>query len=138
MAKRKKRPPLPVSPYPMAPRPLGLDWLELPVRHPAISAAVYEALGFQRRRPVRGWPLLSVGGLSLVLRPIGSCGSTQTELGLVLQIAVDDVQTLRRKMIALGLHPRPIRRQSRGDLAFTWTDPDGHTMRFVGARREPA
>lgn len=139
--------------YPASPCILGLDWLELTVRHPVRTAATYEAIGFTLRGRDGSRPRLSVGGTMLVLHGArgspGSPGSPRSpnppnpsglskgtkprpEQQVRIQLVVDDVGAKRRQLIHLGLKPGPLRRQSRGDWVFEWRDPDGHAICFVG------
>lgn len=135
--------------YPASPCILGLDWLELTVRHPVRTAATYEAIGLALRGREGSRPKLSAGGMTLVLRgargSAGSPGSPGLGMGkgtepkpgqrVRIQLVVDDVEAKRRQLTGLGLKPGPLKRQGRGDCVFEWRDPDGHAICFIGPRR---
>lgn len=129
---------VPVWAYPVAPHAIGIDWLELSVRDPGATAAIYEAIGFQHRGRLRRGPVVAIGGKMIILRPCAIDDAEITPGRLVLQIAVDDIAAQRKRLLDLKLEPGPIRRQPRGDAAFLWTDPDGVQLRFVGPRRKAA
>ncbi len=135
-AKRKKKPEPPVTAYPVSPYIIGMDWIELPVREPARSAAVYRSIGFAPRSTAGRYPRLAVGGTVVVLRPAkGGGGDAKGGGGMMIQVAVDHLENKRAQLRELGLKPGPIRVQGRGDRAFVWRDSDGHGVRFVGPAR---
>lgn len=131
---------LPVVKYPKSPHVIGADWIELRVSRPAVTKLRWTALGFSPRGHLgRDW-LLGIGGVVFRLvksNGTGKSGRTRTTHGLTLQLAVDQVQMKWQQLHAMGLGPSAITRQKRGDATFTWTDEDGHTLRFVGPVRKP-
>ena len=132
---------LPQAAYPVPPRIVGVDWLELPVSKPARSAEIYSAIGLLPRSTVGRAPRLAVGGVELLLRQrrpkAPGNGASPPRQGVRIQLAVDDVDAKRQQLIDLGLKPKPLRRGSRGDRCFEWHDPDGHVFCFVGPARRP-
>lgn len=139
MAKKKKKPQPPVITYPTSPHIVGIDWVELPVRRPAHSAAVYRSIGFSPRGSTRAARGLAIGGTVIRLcraRPSQN-GDAASSTGVLVQVATDNVNLKRQQLIDLGLRPGPLRRLGRGDRAFEWQDDDGHTVRFVGPARQP-
>ncbi len=118
---------------------IGLDWVELPVKRPAYSAMIYRAIGFVPRGSVGARKAVAIGGTVLMFKRATSArtGSSKSPTGIMLQVPVDNVELKRQQLIDLGFHPGRPRRQPRGDRAFEWRDPDGHTIRFVGPARQP-
>lgn len=129
----------PTARHPSTPRIVGLDWLELPVRRPAETARLYQLIGLQDRGRFGASSRVAVGGLEISLKPKRSTttrdGSARS--GIQIQLAVDDVGLKHREMEQQGLAPGRLRQQRRGDWAFEWHDPNGHTFRFVGPMRPP-
>jgi len=140
MAKKKtKVKPTPAA-YPTSPHIVGIDWVELPVRRPAHSAAIYRAIGFSPRGSTSAARGLAIGGTVILLRRARSAqhnGTATPPTGVLIQVATDNVNLKRQQLIDLGLRPGPFRRLGRGDRAFEWRDEDGHTVRFVGPARQP-
>ena len=131
------------APYPSAPRIVGVDWLELPVRWPTRSARLYRAIGLVPRTTVGRKPRLAVGGVELLLcrtKHDAAADTTSPKIapktsGVRIQMVVDDVDAKRRELIELGLEPGRVKRRPRGDRMFEWRDPDGHVFCFVGPAR---
>lgn len=139
MAKTKrKNKPTPAA-YPTSPHIVGIDWVELPVRRPAHSAATYRAIGFSPRGSTGTSRGLAIGGtvIRLCRARAARNGSAASPSGALIQVATDNVNLKRQQLIDLGLRPGPLRRLGRGDRAFEWRDEDGHTVRFVGPARQP-
>ena len=139
MAKTKtKIKPAPAA-YPISPHIVGMDWVELPVRRPAHSAAIYRAIGFSPRGSTSAARGLAIGGTVILLRRAKSTHneSATSPSGVLIQVATDNVNLKRQQLIDLDLRPGPFRRLGRGDRAFEWRDEDGHTVRFVGPARQP-
>ena len=148
MAKKKNKDQLPIAAYPVPPRLVGLDRLELSVAQPAQSAQLYQAIGLSPRTTVGRSPRLALGGMELVLRRQSSALAHNNALrstskgespvkGIQLCVTVDDVDAKRRQLIELGLKPSPLRNSKRGDRSFKWQDPDGHVFCFTGPARRP-
>lgn len=136
--KSKKKPPPPPSEYPATPHIIGMDWIELPVHRPVTSASLYCSIGFAPRGSVGQSRAVAIGGTVIVFKRNSKPhdGPAPRPTGALLQLPVDNVEMKRQQMIDMGLKPGPFRRQPRGDRAFEWRDPDGHTVRFVGPARQ--
>ena len=140
MAKKKKKDEPAISPYPASPHIVGIDWVELPVRRPAHSAAIYREIGFSPRGSTSSGRGLAIGGTVILLRRRARASQDDDaapSTGVLIQVATDNVNLKRQQLIDLGLRPGPLRRLGRGDRAFEWQDDDGHTVRFVGPARQP-
>lgn len=128
-----KKPEIAVLTYPVSPHVVGVDWLELRVARPALTAAQLAALGFSLREGDEREPMLALGGVVVKLRR-GKGRLT----GVVLQVAVDQIRLKREQMIVMRLKPGAMKRSARGDATFDWKDENGLTLRFVGPVRLPS
>ncbi len=134
---KKKPTPTPPAPwaYPTPPHIIGADWIELPVRSPADSAALYCSIGFSPRPTTGRHRAVAIGGTVLLFKRAPQLSGSTTPTGMTLQLPVDNVELKHQQMIQMQLRVTRLKRLSRGDKAFQWHDPDGYTLRFVGPAR---
>ena len=147
--KTKSKTPAPKSSYPAAPHIIGLDWIEMPSADPNGTAALLVAMGFTPRGYTGKHPMVAVGGLVLMFKRAPAAvamgvtpGSSSTTTAvhnkpsMTLQLTTDNITLKRQQLLALDLKPSAIKRQTRGDMTFTWKSDDGFALRFVGPLRD--
>lgn len=108
----------------------------------AVSLAWYRHLGFQElvRFEHDGrltWAKAGSGALRLMLNRSDrvSAADRRARPGsgdAVLYLTVDDAPAAHAELVAAGLAPGPVERQSHGGDAFLLRDPDGHEIAVTG------
>lgn len=122
--------------YPRTPHLVGMDWIELPVPDPALSAELLMEIGFTPRGYVGKYPLVAVGGTVYMLTPTREKPLLVGPARLTIQVTTDNIKLKRQQLLDIGVRPTALKRQPRGDMTFTLRWGLDYVLRFTGPVRE--
>lgn len=98
----------------------------------AKSAAFYESLGFLPRASEDGYASVRLNWYWIDLFQAAEAAASAG--GVVINIAVDDVEQYRQELLKQGLAPETVEDLPNGNRQFELADPDGYRLGFFSKR----